>query len=110
VAILRFTARAQRDIRQVLAFTVTRFGTHQRAEYAALIADAVHALEEGPEHGKQRPDIASGVWTLHISQPGRRARHLFVYRIAEAGKVVEVLALLYDGMDLPNWLRSSRSM
>jgi hypothetical protein len=27
----------------VLAFTVTRFGTHQRAEYAALIADAVRA-------------------------------------------------------------------
>lgn len=103
--ILRFTARAQRDIRQTLAFTLARFGTHQRAEYAALIEAAMHALADAPQRGKRRPEIGDDIWSYHIAQPGRRARHVFLYRILDAGAVVQILAMPYDAMDLPAWKR-----
>lgn len=51
-----------------------------------------------PTKGKRRLEIHPDAWTYHIARPGRRARHLFLYRIWEA---VEVARFLYDAMDLP---------
>lgn len=108
MARIDLTDGAKADIQEVLAFTLERFGTHKLAEYVDLIDEAQQALAVEPASGKQRPDIAVDAWAYPIGQPGRRARHLFLYAIRDGGQVVEIRALLYDGTDLPNWRRPPR--
>jgi toxin ParE1/3/4 len=105
VARIDLTDGAKADIQEVLAFTLERFGTHKFAEYVDLVDDAQRALAAEPTSGKRRPDIAPDAWVYPIGQPGRRARHAFLYAVRDGGQVVEIRALLYDGMDLPNWRR-----
>lgn len=94
--ILSTAALAQ--IHGVLAFTRDRFGVLKAQEYSLLIRLALRELDENAKVGKHRPDIHPDAWTYHIGKPGKRARHLFLYRIRET---VEVARFLYDAIDLP---------
>jgi plasmid stabilization system protein ParE len=105
MAHVRRLLAVEADIEQVLAFTLRRFGSRKYDEYGSLILEALQALEVDPQAGKRRPEIAPEAWAYHIAQPGRRARHLFIYRLPRAD-LVEVLALAYDGMDLPRMWRT----
>lgn len=44
-------------------------------------------------------DIAPGIRTLHVARQGRKGRHLVMFRVAPE-RVIEVLRLLHDSMDL----------
>jgi plasmid stabilization system protein ParE len=90
--------RVDAQIIDVLGYTLEQFGEAKYLEYRELIGLALAALEVAPTQGKRRPEIHADAWTYHISRPGRRARHLFLYRIRDA---VEVASFLYDAMDLP---------
>ena len=90
--------RAEAQIIDVLDYTLERFGEVKYLEYRDLIRLALTTLEATPHAGKRRPEIHSDAWTYHIARPGRRARHLFLYRIRET---VKVACFLYDAMDLP---------
>jgi plasmid stabilization system protein ParE len=88
-------ARAQ--IRDVLAYTLDAFGAPKAREYARLVRLALQRLAENPQAGKARPEIHPDAWTYHIGKPGKRARHMFLYRVRER---VQVARFLYDAMDL----------
>ena len=90
------------QILEALVFTLEKFGAKQQARYEELIEQAVDVLRENPHEGKPRPEVAPEAWTFHIKRPGRRARHLFLYRIVESSRVVEVHAFIHDGSDLPS--------
>jgi|SRR5450432_35732 len=105
MAHVRRLLAVEADIEQVLTYTLQRFGLRKYDDYAALIQEALDALAIDPHAGKPQPAIAPEAWTIHIAQRGRRARHLFMYRVPEPD-VVEVLALAYDGMDLPRMWRA----
>lgn len=89
--------RADAQIVDVLHFTLEEFGERKYLEYRELIGLALQTLETSPAAGKCRPDIHPDAWTYHIARPGRRARHMFLYRICD---VVEIARFLYDAMDL----------
>ncbi|MEE9386548.1 MAG: type II toxin-antitoxin system RelE/ParE family toxin [Nannocystaceae bacterium] len=91
---------AEEDIDQARRFTLERFGEAKDEEYKELIHLALRELEANPQAGKHRPDIFPYAWTLHIGRSGKRARHLFLYRI-DLDDRVQIARLLYDGMDLP---------
>ena len=90
--------RAEAQIVDVLEHTLEEFGEAKYLEYRDLIGLALKTLEVTPMAGKRRPEIHPDAWAYHIARPGRKARHLFLYRIRD---VVEVARFLYDGMDLP---------
>jgi plasmid stabilization system protein ParE len=90
--------RADAQIIDVLAYTLDEFGEAKYLEYRDLIGLALETLAATPMAGKRRSDIHPDAWTYHIARPGRKARHLFLYRIRD---VVEVARFLYDAMDLP---------
>jgi plasmid stabilization system protein ParE len=90
--------RANADIIDVLEFTREQFGEAKYLEYRDLISLALTTLEATPTAGKRRPEIHPDAWTYHIARPGRKARHLFLYRVRE---VAEISRFLYDAMDLP---------
>jgi plasmid stabilization system protein ParE len=94
---VRLSATAKAQIAETLVYTLGRFGQRKYDEYVQLVAAAITALAMNPESGTHRPDIHPDAWTYHIAQPGKGARHLFLYRIRDA---VEVARFLYDAMDL----------
>jgi plasmid stabilization system protein ParE len=92
--------RAEVQIIDVLDHTLEEFGEAKYLEYRELISLALETLAATPAAGKRRPDIHPDAWTYHITRPGRKARHLFLYRIRESVEV-EVARFLYDAMNSP---------
>ncbi|MEO0515329.1 MAG: type II toxin-antitoxin system RelE/ParE family toxin [Planctomycetota bacterium] len=92
---------ARRDIEAALQNTLDRFGLTKHDDYRELVRLALTAIANDPEAlpAKHRDDLHLDVLIFHIGRTGRKARHFFVYRIADDG-VVEVARLLYDGMDI----------
>lgn len=86
------------QIAEVVHQTRIDYGEHKERQYDELVESALETLAENPRMGTHRPEIHPDAWTYHIGKRGKRARHLFLYRISEA---VEVARFLYDAMDLP---------
>ena len=96
----RRSPKVRSQIRAVLRHTQREFGHWKYRQYQDLIREALDALAKNPEAGRSRSDIAPDAWDYHIKKEGRRARHLFLYFIADDG-VAEIVAFVYDAMDLP---------
>lgn len=105
---VRLSAAAEADFRQILRWTVDNFGSAQARAYADTLSSALKALSAGPSviGVKERPEIGSNIWTLHVARNGRKGRHFIMFRVAGAqdSKVIDVLRLLHDGMDLERHL------
>jgi plasmid stabilization system protein ParE len=108
MARVRILLAAEADIEHALGHTLSAFGVHKFEDYVGLIQEALDMLAADPHAGRKRHDIDPAAWTYHIGKRGRRARHLFMYRIVH-DETVEVLALAYDAMDLPRRWRSRSS-
>jgi len=105
---VRLSAAAEADFRQILRWTVDHFGSAQGRIYADTLSMALKALCVGPSiiGGKERPEIGSNIWTLHVARNGRKGRHFIMFRITDAqdSKVIDVLRILHDSMDLERHL------
>jgi toxin ParE1/3/4 len=95
--------RAKADVTDVLRYTKGRWGKAKAIEYRELIRDALSAIAKYPGCGKSRSEVRPGVFSYHIKQPGRNARHVVFYRLRADG-VVEFLRLLHDAMDFDRHL------
>jgi toxin ParE1/3/4 len=94
---------AKSDFDTIVSWTLERFGSDQAAVYAETLTSALAALRSGPQTrgARRRDDIARGVFTLHVTRQGRRGRHLILFRVPRTDRrVLEVLRLLHDAMDL----------
>jgi toxin ParE1/3/4 len=102
--LVQFSAAADLDIEEIHRWTEERFGAAQADAYATTISDAVAALSEGPAKPgvRERIDIESGLYTLHLSRFRRRARHLILFRTGRRAPrpVIDILRVLHDAMDL----------
>lgn len=107
---VRLSVAAETDFRQILRWTVDHFGSAQGRIYADTLSTALKALCAGPSilGVKERPEIGCNIWTLHVARNGRKGRHFIMFRITHAqdGKVIDVLRLLHDSMDLERHMPS----
>jgi toxin ParE1/3/4 len=108
MATVRLLLAAEVDIELALLHTLRTFGARKYEDYAALIHEALDTLAADPLAGRNREEIDPVARTYHIGKRGRRARHVFMYRLAEPD-TVEVLALAHDAMDLPRRWRARSS-
>jgi len=88
----------RQDIRDVLAFTLERFGPSKAKEYASLIRLALSKIVQNPRVGIPRSDIHPDAWVYPIARPGHNARHLFLYEIVN--EEARIYGFFYDAMDL----------
>lgn len=106
--IVRLTATAEADYRQILQWTLENFCQAQTRTYAVTLSAALKALSAGPAipGARERDEIGAQNRTLHVARKGRKRRHFVVFRVDdETGrKVIEVLRLLHDAMDLERHL------
>ena len=102
---MRFTLRFSRvcvhDIQRVLLYTLEQFGPRKHEQYKGLVREAVADIRHDPRRPPARahPEIGAHVFTFHIARRGKRARHYFLYRVANES-VVEVGRFLHDAMEL----------
>jgi toxin ParE1/3/4 len=101
---VRLAASAERDVREILRWTESRFGPNQASIYRAAIRDTIRELEQGPNQPavRNRDDILKGLRLLHVARRGRRGRHFVMFRVS--GDLIEILRLLHDSMDFARHL------
>ena len=105
---IRLSAAAEADIQGILDWTLEQFGEQQAHIYTGTLSEALESLAIGPKviGVKKRNDIARGLFTLHVARHGRKGRHFIMFRtgLDKDRKVIEVLRILHDAMDLPHYL------
>jgi toxin ParE1/3/4 len=101
---VRLAAAAEADIAEILTYTLVQFGDAQVRAYAETLSSALRALTGGPTTPgvKARSDILKGLYSLHVARHGRPGRHFILFRIDRdpGTRLVEVVRVLYDGMDI----------
>lgn len=106
--VVRLSAVAEMDYREILRWTVNAFGQAQAQVYAETLASALRALSAGTAviGSKERVEIGQNIWTLHVARNGRKGRHFVMFRtnLSHGRNVIEVLRILHDGMDLQRHL------
>ena len=102
---------AEEDIASILGWTHEMFGRKARLRYEALLVRAIIDITEKPDRAgsHERPEIAAGLRTYHISYSrnrvtaavGRvkRPRHFVLYRVGNDGRV-DIGRVLHDSMDI----------
>lgn len=109
---VRLTATAEADFQNIIDWTHDQLGEKQALVYEETVVAALEALSDGPTTigVKERPEIAKGLFTLHVARGNRRGRHFVLFRVAERGRTrtIEVLRLLHDAMDLHRHIPDTR--
>ena len=107
---VRLASAAEADFDQIVQWTAERFGHDQADVYAETLLAALDALKQGPTAAgvKVRDDLSRGTLMLPAARSGRRARHVILFRVepGRGTKIVQVLRILHDAMDLPRHLPS----
>jgi toxin ParE1/3/4 len=108
VWVVRSTVAANADFSAILRWTLENFGSPQTAAYTQTLIAAISNLSAGPEvfGSKLRTELGGDIYTLHVARQGRAGRHFLVFRASNAKgqKVVEILRILHDSMDLQRHL------
>ena len=103
--VVRTGAAANMDFKNIVRWTAAKFGPIQARTYSQNIDAALQDLRAGPDilGSKALGDFAPGVHTLHVA---RKGRHFIVFRAhsTQREKVIDVLRLLHDSMDLARHL------
>ncbi len=103
---VRLARTADQDFQQIMQWTQEKFGMSQSRIYGKTIANALKDLRSGPAipGAKLREDIGPQIKTLHIARKGRKGRHILLFRQNNDAKVIEVLRILHESMDLARHL------
>jgi toxin ParE1/3/4 len=94
------------DFEDILKWTEQQFGLLQAESYDETIADALAALRKGPELPgvRLREDVGAAIYTLHVARNRRRGRHLIIFRVHHSERLIDVLRILHEKMDIARHL------
>lgn len=84
--------RAERDIREIYAYTSQSWGAEQAEHYLGFIEAAFHALLDNPKIGRERPEVKAGYRSLSVE------RHVVFYTIK--GADILILGVPHGRMDV----------
>jgi toxin ParE1/3/4 len=105
---VRLGSAAEQDFTDFLAYTAETFGPRQAKIYQTPLTRALTALHAGPDIPGSVPhdEIDASLISLHVARKGRRGRHRILYRAAPE-RVIEVVRILHDAMDLARHVPNS---
>jgi len=105
---IRLSTAAAADFRSILHWTTRQFGAQQARVYEQTLISALQTLRTGPSAcgARARPDIETGLYTLHVARGGRKGRHIILFRMGRMADtdVIDVIRLLHDAMDITRFL------
>jgi len=101
---VRLSAVAQDDYKQILRWSRDNFGQMQAQIYKATLDSALKDLCEGPEiiGVKSRNNIYLNLYTLHVERKGHHGRHFICFQASGVNgrQVIDVVRILHDTMDM----------
>ena len=101
---VRIGTAANTDLKNIVRWTVAKFGPEQARSYAQTLDAALQELRGGPHilGSKDVGDFAPGVRMLHVARQGRSGRHFVVFRVGSSSdqNAIDVLRILHDSMDV----------
>jgi len=89
------TSRAREDLKEIGRYTKRIWGRAKRIEYLDLLRSRMRDLADGKLSGRKCFGIPGVPWSSHID------RHVIFYRPTSSRDEIEILRVLYDGMDFP---------
>jgi toxin ParE1/3/4 len=103
---VRLADRAAQDVEEILDWTFEQFGPLQLETYTEVISDALGALNAGPHlvDVRKRPEWGDALAALHVERRGCKGRHQLVFRVNETTRLIEILRVLHDSMDVTRHL------
>lgn len=105
---IRLADTAKADLRGIVGWTARHFGDQRAKAYSEMISSALRSLKAGPDTigVRSRSELGEDVFILPIARPGKRGRHLILFRAVSGHgtKSLQILRVLHDAMDLPRHL------
>jgi len=98
----RLTSDAQSDLIDIRRYTLTQWGESQSKKYLSELRQTIKLLSDTPALGKQRPDIAVGVFSFP------HASHI-IYYILDKHQLV-VFGVLHKRMVPLNHLENRETV
>ena len=96
---LRLSPQASEDLRDILQYSLDRWGEEQQQRYAGLLERALITLQDHPNSGRARPDLWPECRALVVEQ------HVILYQIT--GRRIRVARILSRRRDLRRAVRES---
>tara|TARA_B100001146_G_C16166781_1_gene428229 strand:+ start:631 stop:933 length:303 start_codon:yes stop_codon:yes gene_type:complete len=90
--------RAQADLKNVRAYTVSTYGDDQTKKYLSLLEDGINQLLDNSEIGRNRDDVKLGYRSLNIE------KHIIFYKIKKTD--IHILGVIHSRMDVTNQFSS----
>ena len=89
----RLSKFAERDLAEILRYTIQTWGMEQGVAYLQLLTAAKNQIVNNPvlPGSKTRDDLANGCRAFRV------AKHLIFYRVSEDS--VEIARILHESMD-----------
>ena len=94
---LSLAPQAKDDLRDILQYSLDRWGVEQQERYAGLLQRALITLQEHPNSGRARSDLWPGCRAFIVEQ------HVILYQVT--GRRVRVARILSNRRDLRRALR-----
>jgi len=105
--IVRPSAAARNDLKGIVGWTTTNFGSIQAKRYATLVEEAIAALTKGPtlRGAKSHDDLLPGLCSINV----HKGRHVVFFRVDDRNAhTIVVLRILHDTMDFARHLSEAK--
>jgi toxin ParE1/3/4 len=86
------TVAAQKDLRDIEAYTLQQWGERQATRYISLIEEAIDTVGDNPKLGRVRPSLSADYRVYAVKS------HFLVYK--EDAQSITVLRILHQRMNI----------
>ncbi|MGB3342643.1 MAG: type II toxin-antitoxin system RelE/ParE family toxin [Aequorivita sp.] len=94
----RISEEAAIDLEEIWLYTSEYWSIDQADRYLNLLLDEIEYLYQNPRMGEDYNDIREGYFRLRVKS------HLIFYRINLRKKIIEIIRVLHQRMDIDNRL------
>jgi len=91
--------QANQDLENIWLYTFENWSVEQADRYSELILDEIEYISINPDSGIDFSSIRKGYYRSRIKS------HFIFYRINKKNKVVEIIRILHQRMDIVNKLK-----
>lgn len=89
---------AENDLENIWLYTFQTWSVNQADDYLNLIVEQIQQIANNPNSGMDYGKIRKGYFRSKIKS------HYIFYKIDKRNKVVKVIRILHERMDVESWL------
>ncbi len=95
----KISSKAFEDIENIWLYTLETWSVEQADRYYNLIFDEIENIVENPLLGRDYGNVRKDYRCSKVKS------HLIFYKYTKLGKVVEIIRILHQSMDIEEWIK-----